>query len=215
MFKLLNEVDPYYRSGNTIPAERAFIPIDVWTRFRALVESLRLEEETQQVRSEKRPIDAIKFPEKRVMDGDEQADQDGYSEGWNDALKRIRDINTRRLWAHKSTFLTQKECINHPIRSLPHRSWPLLANPSFGEQERQRLVNTLMDARRALEIAKASGVGAALAAARRAVDSAKVGLGERGQVWWTDGAPDCNRHLVKNAPYAEWFDVASPGVADS
>lgn len=97
LFKLLNEVDPYYRSGNTIPAERAFIPIDVWTRFRALVESLSLEEETQQIRSEKRPIDAIKFPEKRVMDGDEQADQDGYSEGWNDALKKIRDINTRRL----------------------------------------------------------------------------------------------------------------------
>ena len=34
---------------------------------------------------------------------------------------------------------------------------------------------------------------------------AKVGLGERGPVWWGDGAPDYNRHLAKNTPYAEWF----------
>jgi hypothetical protein len=24
-------------------------------------------------------------------------------------------------------------------------------------------------------------------------------------VWWSDGAPDWNRHLTKNTPYAEWF----------
>ncbi len=89
------------------------------------------------------------------------------------------------------------------------------ANPGLGEQERQRLVSELMDARRAVKTAKASGDREALAAARRAVDSAKVGLGERGPVWWTDGASDWNRHLVKNTPYAEWFDVASPGVEDS
>jgi len=81
------------------------------------------------------------------------------------------------------------------------------ANPGLGEQERQRLVSELMDARRAVKTAKASGDGEALAAARRAVDSAKVGLGERGPVWWTDGAPDWNRHLVKNSPYAGWFSA--------
>lgn len=41
-------------------------------------------------------------------------------------------------------------------------------------------------------------------AARRAVDAAKRALGERGPVWWTDGAPDLNRRLAKNSPYADW-----------
>jgi hypothetical protein len=34
---------------------------------------------------------------------------------------------------------------------------------------------------------------------------AKVALGERGPVWWSDGAPDFNRHLVKNTPYRSWY----------
>lgn len=42
-------------------------------------------------------------------------------------------------------------------------------------------------------------------AAREAVDTAKRGLGERGRVWWRDGANDYNRYLAKNTPYAEWF----------
>ena len=46
-------------------------------------------------------------------------------------------------------------------------------------------------------------------AARRRVDTAKHALGERGAVWWTDGAPDLNRHLVKNTSYAEWFSGLS------
>jgi hypothetical protein len=46
---------------------------------------------------------------------------------------------------------------------------------------------------------------AALAAARQAVDAAKRALGEGGPVWWNDGAPDYNRHLAKNTPYADWF----------
>ena len=29
-------------------------------------------------------------------------------------------------------------------------------------------------------------------------------LGERGPVWWTDGAPDYHRVLVRNSPYAGW-----------
>lgn len=75
-------------------------------------------------------------------------------------------------------------------------------NPALSEPERQRLVNQLMDARRAVKDAKA-GKGD-MSAARAAVDSAKVGLGERGPVWWDDGAPDFNRHLAKNTPYAAW-----------
>jgi hypothetical protein len=65
------------------------------------------------------------------------------------------------------------------------------------------LVKELMSARRAVKDAK--GNREATAEARRRVDEAKVGLGERGQVWWTDGTPDYNRHMAKNTPYAEWF----------
>ncbi|MDR6640907.1 hypothetical protein J2X57_000101 [Luteibacter sp. 1214] len=67
------------------------------------------------------------------------------------------------------------------------------------------MVNELMDARRAVKVAKANQDAKGLAAARRAVNDAKVGLGERGPVWWTDGAEDLNRHMVKNTAYAEWF----------
>ena len=42
-------------------------------------------------------------------------------------------------------------------------------------------------------------------AARLAVDQAKQALGERGPVWWKDGAPDWNRHMAANTPYAAWF----------
>ena len=42
-------------------------------------------------------------------------------------------------------------------------------------------------------------------AARAAVDAAKVALGERGPVWWSDGAADYNRHLARNTPYASWY----------
>ena len=41
--------------------------------------------------------------------------------------------------------------------------------------------------------------------ARKRVDAAKHALGERGDVWWNDGAPDYNRHMAKNTPYADWF----------
>ena len=49
----------------------------------------------------------------------------------------------------------------------------------------------------------------ALAASRRSVDKAKVGLGERGPVWWSDGSPDLNQRTVRNTPYADWFAGSS------
>ncbi|RYE34647.1 MAG: hypothetical protein EOP23_03805 [Hyphomicrobiales bacterium] len=81
-------------------------------------------------------------------------------------------------------------------------------NPGLPEAERQSLVDELMDARRAVKNAKA-GKGD-LVAARAAVDAAKVALGERGPVWWHDGAPDFNRHLAKNTPYADWASALKP-----
>jgi hypothetical protein len=78
-------------------------------------------------------------------------------------------------------------------------------NPDLPSERRELLVRELMAARRAVKKALKSGDAGELAAARKAVDAAKVGLGERGPVWWTDGAPDLNRQKVKDSPYAEWY----------
>lgn len=78
-------------------------------------------------------------------------------------------------------------------------------NPALPEPARATLTSELMAARRAVQTAGRSGDDAAMRAARSAVDAAKVALGERGPVWWSDGAPDFNRHLARNTPYATWF----------
>ena len=64
-------------------------------------------------------------------------------------------------------------------------------DPSLTEAERVALVADLMKARRERD--------------RQGVDRAKRALGERGPVWWTDGAPDYNRHMARNTPYADWL----------
>ena len=83
------------------------------------------------------------------------------------------------------------------------------ANPDLPVEKREALVDELMNARRAVKAAQRSGVAAELALARKAVDAAKIALGERGAVWWTDGTPDLNRHKVKDSPYAEWYVSAT------
>ncbi len=42
-------------------------------------------------------------------------------------------------------------------------------------------------------------------AAQDEIERTKRSLGERGPVWWTDGAPDFTGHVVHNTPYANWF----------
>jgi hypothetical protein len=79
------------------------------------------------------------------------------------------------------------------------------ANPDLSAERKEALVRELMNARRAVKAALRSGNAAELVLARKAVDAAKTGLGERGPVWWTDGAPDLNRHKVKDSPYADWY----------
>ena len=79
------------------------------------------------------------------------------------------------------------------------------SNPDLPPDQRQQLVNALMLARRQVGVAKKAGDAAAERAARADVDVAKQALGERGPVWWTDGAPDINRKMVANTPYAAWF----------
>jgi len=78
-------------------------------------------------------------------------------------------------------------------------------DPHLTDERRETLTRELMAARRQVGSAKRQGDEAALRNARAAVDAAKRALGERGPVWWTDGAPDCNRHLAKNTPYADWY----------
>ncbi|MCH2486473.1 MAG: hypothetical protein MK010_01855 [Erythrobacter sp.] len=77
------------------------------------------------------------------------------------------------------------------------------SDPTLDEDERQKLVDSLMDARRAVGSAKRAGDEDAEKAARAKVHQAKLALGERGPVWWDDGAPDYTRKLLKNTPYAE------------
>ncbi len=81
------------------------------------------------------------------------------------------------------------------------------ANPELPADRRDALVAELMSARRAVH--EARGRDAEVATARARVDAAKVALGERGPVWWEDGAPDYNRKMVANTPYVEWFRSAS------
>lgn len=59
-----------------------------------------------------------------------------------------------------------------------------------------------MAARRDVGTALRAGDVTAEKAARAQVHAAKLALGERGPPWWSDGAPDYNRHLLKNTPYA-------------
>ena len=95
------------------------------------------------------------------------------------------------------------------------RLWRM-SNPALDPAAREALVRDLMQARRAMGEARRAGDRAGGADAKAAVDAAKRGLGERGPPWWDDGAPDLNRHMARNTPYADWFaslDSAQDGPA--
>ena len=77
------------------------------------------------------------------------------------------------------------------------RLWRM-SDPSLDPAQREVLVRELMAARRKRD--------------RTAVDRAKRGLGERGPPWWDDGAPDYNRRMARNTPYADWFAQIPPST---
>ena len=79
------------------------------------------------------------------------------------------------------------------------------SNPALSEVDRARLVSDLMKGRSAVRAARKTGDPDAMVRARKAVDAAKIALGERGPVWWTDGSPDLNRHMARTTVYADWF----------
>jgi hypothetical protein len=84
------------------------------------------------------------------------------------------------------------------------RFWRM-SDPALGPAQRELLVRELMDARRAVVAAKRTEDRMAEDEAHAVVDRTKRALGERGLVWWDDGAPDYNRHMARNTPYADWF----------
>ena len=100
--------------------------------------------------------------------------------------------------------------IRHPVTSdgryfvVKGKLWRL-SDPGIEPGKRARLVLTLMDARCAVKDAKSAGDRNAELDAHRQVDEAKRALGERGPVWWEDGAPAFKRHAAKNTPYADWY----------
>ncbi|MGF1553900.1 MAG: hypothetical protein ACFBWO_15580 [Paracoccaceae bacterium] len=75
-------------------------------------------------------------------------------------------------------------------------------DPSLDEATRRRHVKALMQARRAVGRA---GTEAEEREARDRVDAAKRALGERGPVWWDDGAPDETLKAPRNSSYADWW----------
>ncbi len=82
------------------------------------------------------------------------------------------------------------------------RLWRV-SNPGLDTTLRARWVTELMAARR--ELREAYGDPDRIARLRKVVNQSKVALGERGPVWWEDGAPDYNRRMAINTPYADWF----------
>jgi hypothetical protein len=79
------------------------------------------------------------------------------------------------------------------------------SDPRLPAGRRTQLMVELMNARRDKGRAMRADDAEARELAQQRVDEAKRALGERGAVWWTDGAPDWNRHMARNTPYADWF----------
>jgi hypothetical protein len=75
-------------------------------------------------------------------------------------------------------------------------------DPAIPEPLRQELVDELMDARRAVGVAKRAGDADAEGRARVRVQAAKVALGERGQPWWEPPTGDARRERLRSAVLA-------------
>ena len=80
-------------------------------------------------------------------------------------------------------------------------------DPSLSGSARRTAIKALMQARRAVQTARTEQDERA---ARDAVDAAKHDLGERGPVWWQDGAPDEGGKHPANSSYADWWQSLDP-----
>ena len=81
-------------------------------------------------------------------------------------------------------------------------------NPALPRAQVERLKSDLGKARAAVRAAKSDEE---IRQARTRVNEVKVALGERGPVWWSDGAPDVNRHHPKNTAYRQWWEGLQGG----
>ena len=77
------------------------------------------------------------------------------------------------------------------------------ADPRLTPEGRKALTQKLMAARRKVKEVQNSEVR--LKRARRAVNAAKEALGERGPVWWDDGALDETMTDPADSSYADWW----------
>ena len=89
------------------------------------------------------------------------------------------------------------------------------SNPSLPAEAKERLTRRLMRARRAVLEGLRKNDAAVVREARRRVGELKVALGERGAPWWTDGAPDYNKKLVRQTPYADWYSRVAREVRET
>lgn len=78
-------------------------------------------------------------------------------------------------------------------------------DPRLSEDEKRSYIKSLMKARRAVRSAQQQNDETALRQAREGVQAAKEALGERGPVWWQDGAPDEGGFAPHNSSYANWW----------
>ncbi|WP_311063028.1 hypothetical protein [Halomonas sp. DWK9] len=78
-------------------------------------------------------------------------------------------------------------------------------DPRLTDDEKRLHIKALMKARRAVRTAQRQGDEEALRQARASVQEAKEALGERGPVWWQDGAPDEGGLAPHNSSYAQWW----------
>lgn len=88
------------------------------------------------------------------------------------------------------------------------RLWRM-ANPELTKVERRKLESKLGRARALVRVAHLQGDDSEVQEQRAEIDRVKRALGERGPVWWDDGAPDYNRNMVVNTPYAGWWAARS------
>ncbi|WP_028958026.1 hypothetical protein [Sulfitobacter sp. 20_GPM-1509m] len=77
-----------------------------------------------------------------------------------------------------------------------------MTDPTLPDDQRRAAIKRMMRAR----MAERSAVDdAAVQQARADIDAAKVTLGERGPVWWDDGAPDEGGVAPQASSYAAWW----------
>lgn len=80
-----------------------------------------------------------------------------------------------------------------------------MTDPGLSDADRRAAIKALMQAR----MAERTGGGAE---ARAAVEAAKIRLGERGPVWWSDGAPDEAGQAPEDSSYAAWWAALPAAV---